>query len=78
MAARKKSTMSAEQKWGLFYFALFAIFIVVGILVKRIWGHPEFMMMFHLPAAVFLVFAGKNVSAEMRRNYLKQSLWEKL
>jgi hypothetical protein len=28
--------------------------------IKRVFGHPEFMMLFHGPAAVFLVLSGIN------------------
>ena len=70
---KSRPVIDRDQMWGLFYLALFVLFIIAGIFVKRVLGYPEFMMMFHLPAAVFLVFAGKSVSAKMRQNYLKQS-----
>jgi hypothetical protein len=51
------------------YFALFVILIFGGIALKRIWGMPEFMMLFHLPAAVFLVLCGIELKKRRQRSY---------
>lgn len=61
--------LTSEQKKGWFFFALFAIFIFAGIAVKRIMQHPEMIMFFHLPAAVFLVLAGYKIPSKLRERY---------
>ncbi len=63
---------NSDKKIGVIYFALFALFIAAGVVVKRVYGHPEFMMMFHLPAAVFLVLAGIKITVKLRRIYQEQ------
>lgn len=65
--------MVSEQKKGWFFFGLFTFFIFAGIAVKRIWHHPEFMMMFHVPAAVFLAIAGWKIPVKLRERY-KESI----
>lgn len=52
---------------GWLYLAFFASLIASGIVVKRVYGHPEFMAVFHLPAAVFLVLAGNSLTEAARR-----------
>lgn len=71
--APQKNKMKKEITIGWIYFSLFAILILSGIFVKRILGHPEFMMMFHLPAAVFLVLAGKKITVKLKAQYEKQT-----
>jgi len=61
--------MVLEQKKGWIHFGLFAVLILAGIAVKRIWHHPEFMMMFHVPAAVFLALAGWKIPVKLRERY---------
>lgn len=61
--------MVSEQKKGWIHFSLFAALIVTGIAVKRIWHHPELMMMFHVPAAVFLAIAGWKIPVKLRERY---------
>lgn len=56
---------------GWFYFWMFAALIVSGIVVKRAFGHPELMMLFHLPAAVFLVLAGYQFTSQNRARYFR-------
>jgi len=73
----EKNAISAEEtvqniKWGVTYFVLFVIFVASGIFVKRVLHHPEFMMMFHLPAAVFLVLAGKKITVRLKQQYQQQ------
>jgi hypothetical protein len=58
-----------EIKWGFVHFSLFMILIIAGIVVKRVYHHPEFMMLFHGPAAIFLVVAGLKLTAKQRRQY---------
>ena len=45
---------------------------LVGIAVKRIWHHPEMIMFFHLPAAVFLAMAGRSIPVKLRQRYREQ------
>lgn len=51
------------------YLGGFVFLILGGIALKRIWGHPEFMMLFHLPAAVFLVLGGLEVKKNHQSSY---------
>ena len=55
--------------WGRIYFIIFAVLIIGGIITKRVFGHPEFMMLWHLPAAVFLVLAGYKTTQGNRKRY---------
>jgi len=45
--------------WGLF-----ALLILAGMLIKRIWGHPELTPVFHVTA--LLVLIGISLTAERR------------
>ncbi len=54
---------------GQIFFCLFVLLVMGGILVKRVYHHPEFMMMFHLPAAVFLILAGHDLPAKLWKRY---------
>jgi len=58
-----------ELKLGGFFFGIFAFLILFGIYVKRGLGHPELMMMFHAPAAVFLVLAGRKFMTRLKMQY---------
>ena len=51
------------------YLTLFVGLILAGVAVKRLLGHPEFMMLFHLPAAVFLVLGGLALKHARRDAY---------
>ena len=51
------------------HLALFAALIVGGVAVKRVWDHPEFMMLFHLPATVFLVLGGIALKKNRQQDY---------
>lgn len=64
--------MVSEQKKGWLYFGFFGFLIVAGIAVKRVWHHPEMMMFFHVPAAVFLALAGWSIPAKLRQKYREQ------
>jgi hypothetical protein len=60
------------------YLAIFTLLISGGVIVKRVYEHPEFMTFFHLPAAVFLVLAGYRLSKAARAKYRETSdLWRK-
>lgn len=56
-------------KTGMIHLVMFVLLIAGGIIVKRVYGHPEYMMLFHGPAAVFLVVGGLKISARQRRRY---------
>ncbi len=63
----KKSQREIRQ--GYVYLAVFLILIFAGIFVKRAMGHPEFMMVFHGPAAIFLVVGGLKISHKHRQKF---------
>ncbi len=54
---------------GKIHLGLFVFFILGGIITKRVFGHPEFMMLWHLPGAVFLVLGGRELTRENRIRY---------
>jgi hypothetical protein len=58
-----------DFKWGCIHLSTFLFLIIAGIVVKRGFGHPEFMMAFHGPAAVFLVVGGMRISNKQRRKF---------
>ncbi len=72
--ASKKNTSDIEQAVGWFYFAIFAILIIAGIFVKRVLDHPEFIMFFHLPAAVFLILSGYKIPKVLKERYQQDCL----
>jgi len=47
---------------SIVYFTFFALLIAAGIIAKRVFHHPEHMMLYHIPAAVFLVLCGKELT----------------
>lgn len=54
---------------GYFYLACFGMLIIGGIVIKRIYHYPEWVTAFHLPAAVFLVLAGYELTSVARQKY---------
>ena len=58
-----------ERRGGWICLALWASLIISGIVAKRVFGHPDHMVLYHLPAAVFLVLAFYKLSGEFRANY---------
>lgn len=68
---KKKSHVKG---WAFLFF--WAVLITMGIIAKRIYGHPDMMVFFHLPAAVFLVLSGYELSHEVRKRY-KVSLFQR-
>lgn len=60
---------SKKSRKGWIFLTLWAVFIAWGIIEKRVYGHPDMMVFFHLPAAVFLVLAGYALSANVRKKY---------
>lgn len=61
-----------DKKLGYFFLTLFAILIIAGIVHKRVFNKPQFMMMWHLPAAIFLVLGGKRLTRFNRIRYYLQ------
>jgi hypothetical protein len=59
----------AERLRGWVFLVVWAGLIVSGIVAKRVYGHPDMMVFFHLPAAVFLVMAAHALSGDVRRRY---------
>jgi hypothetical protein len=51
------------------FLILFVFLILGGVAIKRMAGHPEFVIFFHLPAAVFLVLAGIHLKNHRRHEY---------
>jgi hypothetical protein len=54
---------------GVIYFALFVLLVLGGIALKRIWELPQYMMLCHLPAAVFLILAGIELKQNRQHDY---------
>jgi len=67
--ATPTATSRREQRKGWLYLSLFAFLIIAGVIVKRVFHHPDFIMFFHLPAAVFLILAGYKVPAKLKQRY---------
>ncbi len=55
-----------------FFLSLFVCLIAGGIAIKRMAGHSEFVVLFHLPAAVFLVLSGLEVRKKTVSHYEKE------
>lgn len=55
-------------RFGIF-FTVFLALIASGIAMKRVWHHPEFVVFFHLPAAVFLVLSGLELKKMRQEEY---------
>ncbi len=58
--------MTKDRFWGSVHLSLWALLILAGIVAKRSFGHPDWMVFFHLPAAVFLVLGFYRLSAPFR------------
>lgn len=54
---------------GWIFLAFWAVLIAIGIVEKRFFGHPDRMAFFHLPAAVCLVLALRELSRNFRKKY---------
>ncbi len=62
-----------DRRIGQVHLALFAFFIIGGIVTKRAFGHPEFMMLWHTPGAVFLILGGRRLTRANRRQYYRRN-----
>ncbi len=56
-------------KIGCIHLSLFLILIIAGIVVKRAFGHPEYMLLFHGPGAVFMIVGGMKITEKQRRRF---------
>ena len=52
MASKNTSQRNKLLLWS--YFFLFAIFILLGVLAKRLWGHTELLIPLHVTGGLFL------------------------
>ncbi len=73
--AQKKIRNETHRKHAAVHLVLWFVLIISGIVAKRVYGHPDLMVFFHLPAAVFLVIGSYNLSRPFRERY-KKSLEE--
>ncbi len=48
---------------------MWGLLIICGIVAKRVYGHPNWMMFFHMPAAVFLVLGMRTMATNFNRRY---------
>lgn len=63
------SSQKKDLRIGIVFFSCFFILIISGIVAKRLYGHPDWMVFFHLPAAVFLVMSWSRLSYKVREKY---------
>lgn len=63
-----------DLRLGYIFVIIFVILILGGIIQKRAFNKPQFMMMWHLPAAVFLVMGGRLLTKANRRRYYQSKL----
>ena len=67
MAEKTQSTNKTDLIPGWSLLGAWAVLIASGIIAKRVYGHPDWMVFFHLPAAVCLVTAFNILSRDFRR-----------
>ena len=58
-----------QRKIGWIFLTAWGVLIVAGIVAKRIFDHGDWMVFFHLPAAVCLVVSFQKLSYEFRQKY---------
>jgi hypothetical protein len=71
---RSENQQNEEERPSIkafIFFGLFVFLIAGGIITKRIFGHPEWMTAWHLPAAVFLVLSGYEFMIPLKKQYEK-------
>jgi len=74
----KENEGKHTMKRGWWSLAAWAALIAMGIVAKRVYGHPDLMVFFHLPAAVFLVLSFVILSAPIRRRHrLQVQAWRR-
>lgn len=67
----KQSKRNKARGWA--YLTLWLALIVAGIVGKRVYGQPDLVPFFHLPAALFLILGWYELSHGVRDKY-KESL----
>ena len=67
-------TKPSKKIHGWIALILWAVLIISGIVAKRVYGHPDWMVLFHLPAAVMLVMSFGILSRDIRKKYQQQLL----
>lgn len=63
----KKAEAAVTRGWT--FLTLWFVLIVAGIIGKRVYGHPDLVPFFHLPAAVFLILGWHALSRKVRERY---------
>ena len=58
-----------NRQMAFVHLTIWAVLIIAGIVAKRVFDHADWMMLFHMPAAVFLVLGMRCVSAPVRRQF---------
>jgi hypothetical protein len=70
--AHKK--ISPEALKGALWLSAFVALILAGVVAKRVFDHADWMVFFHLPAAVCLVVGFNHASAGFRRERVLREL----
>jgi hypothetical protein len=65
-----------DRFWGLVFLGIWALLIAAGVVTKRVFGHPELMMLWHVPAALFLAMAAHRLTTRLRRRYVQDTDWQ--
>lgn len=60
LSKEKLKEVKLAKIWGTIYFFIFFTLIISGIVQKRVYHQEGLMMLWHVPAAVFLVLSGRN------------------
>ena len=69
MSVEENINDKKDRRTAAIHFFVWCVLIIAGILVKRVYHRPELMMVFHLPAAVFLVLGMRKVSGPIRKHF---------
>ncbi len=65
---------NSDRFWGSTHLILWALLILAGIVAKRVYNQADWMVFFHLPAAVFLVLGFYRLAAPFRRQRAQEIL----
>ena len=69
---RKVFFESSYRKNGMLFLVAWAVLIILGILEKRVYLHPDRMVFYHLPAAVCLVISFYHFGTPFRKMHQKR------
>jgi hypothetical protein len=61
-STQKENAVKKSWIWLISFFVL----IMSGIVAKRVFHHPEHMMLYHIPAAVCLAIWGQIITRPIR------------